>query len=132
MANQTLMRIDSFIKLQLCARCFPLLEPRRFKVEQDMALGGGLAKGQQKVRTHRGVTGMNVGTSLQPFWGLCRWLGTHLMCNKAERPGVWPGFCETGNLLMQAAEVLGSRKWRPQSPVSLRVPPQTPGAPGCG
>lgn len=57
MANQTLMRIDSFIKLQLCARCFPLLEPRRFKVEQDTARGGGPAKGQQGAEPHSGSRG---------------------------------------------------------------------------
>lgn len=57
MANQTLMRIDSFIKPQLYARCFPLLEPRRLKVEQDTAWGGGLAKGQQRAGPHRGYGG---------------------------------------------------------------------------
>lgn len=37
MANQVLMRIDSLIKLQLPARCLPLLMPRRLKGKQDMA-----------------------------------------------------------------------------------------------
>lgn len=57
MANQTLMRIDSFIKLQLCARCFPLLEPRRFKVDQDVAWGVVLAKGTAESKVSQGSQG---------------------------------------------------------------------------
>lgn len=38
MTNQVLMRIDSFIKQQLCASCFPLPELSwRLKGMQDMA-----------------------------------------------------------------------------------------------
>lgn len=39
MTNQVLMRIDSFIRLQLCARCSPLLMPGKLKGNQDMVWG---------------------------------------------------------------------------------------------
>lgn len=68
MANQTLMRIDSFIKLQLYARCFPLLEPRRLKVEQGTAWEGGLAQGTAENRASQELQGWIWGP---PFWELC-------------------------------------------------------------
>ena len=39
MANQVLMRIDSFISCNYVARCFPHAKPRRLKGKQDMAWG---------------------------------------------------------------------------------------------
>lgn len=39
MANQVLMRIDSFISCNYVALCFPPAKPRRLKGKQDMAWG---------------------------------------------------------------------------------------------
>lgn len=102
MANQTLMRIDSFIKLQLYARCFPLLEPRRLKVEQDTAWGGGLTKGQQRTGSH-GVTGMYLGSCIQPFWDSTA-AEVHILF--LTRLSSLELGSETGNLLMESAEVI--------------------------
>lgn len=65
MANHVLMRIDSFIKLQLCARCFPLPEPRRFKGKQDMAWGRLGVQGQQS----EGRTAASSGVQIRETQG---------------------------------------------------------------